>query len=105
MKLHRMTEIPAGQAVADLHPAWRDVDTEVSIGAWNTSCPGCRKPFTPVRKARKVIRIFPLAMSIPIVMALRLCGTCVAKQRAGGDDGDAVLASIDAFVSGEAATQ
>jgi hypothetical protein len=104
-RLHKMREIPAGQSVGDLLPAFAEVEHAVHLGEPNKGCPGCRKPFTAARKPRRSITVYPVGLPLPIAFAYRICGGCLAEYRKGGEARDAMLAAIDAYIDGAEATQ
>ncbi|WP_288129986.1 hypothetical protein [Accumulibacter sp.] len=106
-RLHRIASVPAGKTIADLLPALRGVTTEVPMGTPATECASCRKPFNAVRKRRKSIRLYPMALCqvIPLAFQYGLCGACFARYQRGGDDREAVLAAVDSYSDSEEATQ
>ncbi|HUW37547.1 MAG TPA: hypothetical protein VMV91_09450 [Rhodocyclaceae bacterium] len=103
--LHNLIELPAGKAVGDVLPAFSEVRDYIHVGSPNAICPGCRRPFSAVRKRRKCIRLFSADALIPIALQYSLCGACVAKHRSGGDAREALLVAIEAFVDGKEARQ
>lgn len=104
-RLHGMTPIPPGKTVSDLLPVYSKADNEVHLGAPNTECASCRKPFNALRKRRKAVRMYPVRSMIPVVFALDICGRCLALYQAGGASRDGVLASVEAYCDGEEAAQ
>lgn len=104
-RLHQFEELPPGKAVAEVLPAFANVKWTIHIGEPSKRCAGCWKPFSPVRKARRILKAYPIGAAVPIAVVFRLCGTCVAAHQAGWAARDAVLAAVEAFFDGEGATQ
>ncbi len=102
-RLHDMVFIEDVKDVAAILPAFADVKNEVRAGEPNKSCAGCRKPFNAARKPRKSVRIYPVRSVVPVCFEFRICGKCLAQHQAGGAGRDAVLASVQAFIEGDAA--
>jgi len=104
---HKLVELPAGKTLADVLPVFKRVEDECHIGAPTPDCAGCRKPFTAVRKRRKALRLYPIGVCqlAPVGYAYSLCGRCWRQYQAGGDQKQALLAAIDAFIDGEEARQ
>ncbi len=105
MNLHGMTALPPGKTVGDVLPTFAHVKAEIRIGEPSKVCAGCRKPFTAARKARRALRLYPLACPVPLAWNFPLCGACIAMHRRGGTDRDALLASVEAFHMGEEASE
>lgn len=100
-----MREIPAGQSVGDLLPAFAEVKHAVHLGEPNKECAGCRKPFTAARKPRRSLMVYPVGLPLPIAFVYRICGSCIAEYRKGGEAREAMLSAIDAYIDGAEATQ
>jgi len=103
--LHNLVELPAGKTIADVLPAYAFVNREYRIGSPAVVCAGCRKPFTAVRKRRKMIRLYPVEVFMPMALDYPLCGRCYALYQRGGNDREAILVAVDAFSDGEEASQ
>lgn len=104
-RLHNMVPVEEGKTVADILPAFSDVKHDVHIGEPNKECASCRKPFNAVRKARKALRMYPIAASVPIAFSYNICGRCYALHQAGGAARDGMLAAVESFCNGEVAIQ
>ncbi|WP_154717145.1 hypothetical protein [Sterolibacterium denitrificans] len=102
-----MIALPHEKKVADLIPAFSDIKGEIRIGTPNRDCACCRKPFTAARKPRKVVRLYSVAavVHIPIVIEYRVCGKCFAMHERGGNERNAFLAAIEAYMQGSEARQ
>lgn len=106
-RLHKLASLRPGETLTGVLPGLRGVTTEVHMGTPATECASCRKPFNAIRKQRKSIRLYPVALCqvIPMAFQYGLCGFCFAQYQRGGDDREAVLAAVDAFSDGEEASQ
>lgn len=103
--LHDLEILPDGVSINDVEPAFAGVTGEAHIGTMNSCCASCRKPFSPVLKPRKEIRLYPMGMAIPIAFAYAICERCALEYQHGGSDRDAVLASVEAFSQGKEPNQ
>ena len=103
--LHGMNAVPAGATLADVLPAFAGVKHEISIGTPNRECASCRKPFNEARKRRKVLRMSPAWIPIPVVFSFHICGRCLALHQKGGMARDSVLAAGQAYCEGVEASQ
>lgn len=105
--LHNLVELPAGKTLAEVLPALAHVKEHIHIGTPSPVCAGCRKPFNAVRKRRKAVRLYPVAVCqfAPVAFGYSLCGQCFAQYQKGGDEKEALLAAIEAFSDGEEASQ
>lgn len=100
-----MVEVPAGKCLADVVPAFAGVAHSVHVGELNMECPSCRRRFTEARKPRRSILIAWPNLALPIALSFRICGSCLFRYRQGGVHRDSMLAAIEAYVDGEAASQ
>lgn len=103
--LHGIVEIPAGKTVGDLLEVFQGVKHNIFLGEPNRICAGCRKPFDVARKPRKAVRLYPVQSLGPIAFSYNICGHCLSSIRKGGYAKQGVLASVEAFHSGEEAGQ
>ena len=97
--------MPEGKTVADINPAFAGLKGEVRAGKMNSRCASCRKPFNDVRKPRKEIKLYPVDLAVPIVLAYHICDGCVSIYQQGGDSRDSIVAAIESFVFGENPTK
>jgi hypothetical protein len=103
--LHDMHAIPDGKKVGDVLPVFAGVRFEYRIGERSSVCAGCSKPFGPIRKIVKEVRIYPRSAVVPIAFAYPICGRCTGMHSRGGAEREAVLASIQAFHEGREVDQ
>lgn len=103
--LHSLEEVPDGKTIGEVYPVFANVKRVLRVGKTSKVCAACRKPFGPVRKARREIRLYPVEAVMPVAWAYPVCGYCAAQHQRGGSERDAVLASVEAFHYGEQANQ
>ena len=103
--MHSIEEMPEGKTLGDINPAFSNLIGEIRVGKRSACCAGCRKPFTPVRKPRKEIRLWPIELNVPIAFAYPICGACVALYQRGEAARDSLFAAVESFHNGDAATQ
>lgn len=96
---HSMVEKPAGLAVQDILPAFRDVKNYVRLGTRHAQkeCAACRKPFNTVRKQHQGFRLHPSFVKTPMTFEYWICRACDIRYRAGGAGRDSVLAQVENF--------
>lgn len=104
-KLHSMTEVPPGTTIAEILPAFAGVKHEIIIGTPNQECASCRKPFNEARKRRKVVRMAPTWIAMPVVFSFHICGRCSALHQKGGLARDGVMAAVQAYCEDDEARQ
>ncbi len=106
-RLHNLIGLPAGKTLAEVLPAFAGVTNAVHVGQPANECAACRKPFNAVRKLRKSVSLFPVALCqvVPVAFQYGLCGRCFAQYQRGGADRDAVLVALDSYSDGAEATQ
>lgn len=92
----------ADKRIQDVHPGYAHIKKFVYLGTPCPECPSCRRPFTAARRPRRRITLFATDSLIPIGLSYRICGQCAAAYRLGGERRDAVLASIQHYIDGEA---
>lgn len=95
--LYGLEEIPQGQTIGDINPAFAGLKGEMRVGKMNSHCASCRKPFNAIRKPRREARLYPAELQIPVGWAYHICGSCLAMYQRGGQHHAAVLASIESF--------
>lgn len=95
--IRSISQIPEDKGIGDLLPAFKGIKGEFRLGEPNQECACCRKPFSNARKPRRVCRLYPVWVKIPVIVELRICGNCYAIHQRGGVDREAVIAAIEAF--------
>lgn len=105
LELHSMVEVPSGAAIADILPAFAGVKHQITIGNPNRECASCRKPFNQTRKRRKVVRIAPMWIPVPVLFSFHICGCCTALHQKGGMARDGVMAAVQGYLEGVEAEQ
>lgn len=78
-----------------------DMHEEIAIGTPSPNCACCREPFTAAREPRMNIRLYPVALPIPLSFSYPLCGDCGDKYRRGGAERKEVAVAVAAFHMGD----
>lgn len=103
--LHRMVAVPEGKTLSELLSSVTGLGMEIIISKPNEVCAGCRKPFNEARKRRKIVRLHPTGVGLPLIFSCHICGRCQALHEKGGAGRDGLLAAIQAYCEGIKAKQ